>query len=204
MGLQSLHQRHLWTHRHIALRPSSVVYEIKTQGQSQAYDISFEHIYKVVLTDQQARPGYLWLGMMSLFLSALTYLDTGGLVGWPWVFMVLSGFLLLLLYRWSKVTFTKVKLSDNQYLHFYQNAPDKATVQRFLVELFKQRDAYLIEEYGTVNTRLSYNYQLEQFKRLRRLQVWTQAEFEAKCQRLESMHRLMDMGFDFDSKISQN
>lgn len=205
--MKSLTQRRFFKQKQFTVTASSLTYEVHTPGQSQSYDISYEHLHKVVLTDKRSRIELLILGLAMLGLGTTSYFDGHVVAGanafFEWSLLG-SGLLMLLFYLFGATSYLKLKLSDNQYVVLYKSKPDAMAVENFIHHLYEERDAYLINEYGTINTRLTYNYQLEQFKRLRRLQVWTEAEFKEKCQELEGMHRLMDMGFDLGSKVNQN
>ncbi|MGH1336407.1 MAG: hypothetical protein ACRBFS_09795 [Aureispira sp.] len=200
----SLEQRQLLRKSTYTILPSSLRYETQRVGNTRSFDISFEHIYRTVLTDRVSKMEHLFFATILNGLGAAFYFQEGAIASWLPFALLAMGTILWAYYHLSASSYLKVKITDNRYFTLHKNSPDAAIVERFLEELFERRDAYLIKEYGYINTRLTYNYQLEQFKRLRRLQVWNEQQFEEQCQQLESMHRLLDLGFDIGEKAIQN
>lgn len=203
-GTSTLEQRQLLRKSTYTILPSSLRYETQRVGNIRSFDISFEHIYRTVLTDKVAKTQHLFWAAVLNGLGAAFYFKGGAMTLWIPFLLLTIGTSLWGYYHWTARLYLKVKIMDNRYFVLRKSSPDATTVEHFLEELFERRDAYLINEYGQINTRLTYNYQLEQFKRLRRLQVWNEEQFEEQCQQLESMHRLLDLGFDIGKKAIQN
>lgn len=197
----SLQQRQLLTCQRFTLTDDSLRLQIDTLGQSKSYDISFEQIYKVRLTEQSSQLAYFFLSLVSLGLGAAFYVDAFTTPAWG---LGALGALFLALYFASVKKTIKIKLTHQQYLLLQQNNPNNEAVEQFLTALFERRDAYLTEQYGTINPHLGYNYQLEQFKRLYRLKVWTKETFDSKCKELEFAHRFMHLGFDPNHLLQHN
>lgn len=199
-----LEQKHGWSKNNYTILPASLRYETHRIGNSQAFDISFEHIYKTILTDKTSKVEHLFLSIMLMGLGAAIFFQGGNTAFWLPALFIFTGVALVAFYFFGATTYLKVKITDNRYFVLRHNNSDSKQVAKFLEQLFEERDTYLINEYGKINTRLTYNYQLEQFKRLRRLQVWNKRQFKEQCKLLESTHRLLDLGFDIDKRAIQN
>ncbi len=200
----TLEQRQLLSKSCYTILPTSLRYENHRIGSSQSFDISFEHLYKTMLLDRTSKVEHLFLAVLLMGLGSAFYFQAETTALWLPLSLVGAGLSWVAFYFLGASTYLKVKVTDNRYVVFRKNASDADTVDLFLEALFEKRDAYLIEEYGQINTRLTYDYQMEQFKRLRRLHVWNKRQFKEQCEQLESMHRLLDLGFDFDRKALQN
>ena len=168
------------------------------------FDISFEHLYKTILKDKTSKIEHVFLALVFIGLGAAFFFQGGTTpLLMPLAFMG-AGVGLLAYYIFGATAYLKIKVANNSYLVMRKKSPNTQEVEDFLEQLFEVRDAYLIKEYGQINTRLTYNYQLEQFKRLRRLKVWNKRQFKEQCKQLESMHRLLDLGFDIDKRAIKN
>ncbi len=200
----TLEQRQLLSKCIYTIRPNSLRYEIDRIGRSQSFDISFEHLYKTLLLDRTSKVEHLFLAVMLIGLSGAFYFQAVATAFWLPLVLFAAGTGLVAYYFLGATPYLKVKITGNRYVVLRKNTPDSDAVKVFLEQLFEARDAYLIEEYGQINTRLTYEYQLEQFKRLRRLQVWSKRQFREQKQQLESIHRLLDLGFDINKKTIQN
>lgn len=199
-----LEQRQLLSKSTYTILPASLRYETHKVGQSQSFDISFEHLYKTILKDKTSKIEHVFLALVFIGLGAAFFFQQGTTpLLMPLAFMG-AGVGLLAYYIFGATAYLKIKVANNSYLVMRKKSPNNQEVEDFLEQLFEVRDAYLIEEYGQINTRLTYNYQLEQFKRLRRLKVWNKRQFKEQCKQLESMHRLLDLGFDIDKIAIKN
>lgn len=199
-----LEQRQLLSKSTYTILPASLRYETHKVGQSQSFDISFEHLYKTILKDKTSKIEHVFLALVFIGLGAAFFFQGGTTpLLMPLAFMG-AGVGLLAYYIFGATAYLKIKVANNSYLVMRKKSPNTQEVEDFLEQLFEVRDAYLIKEYGQINTRLTYNYQLEQFKRLRRLKVWNKRQFKEQCKQLESMHRLLDLGFDIDKRAIKN
>lgn len=100
-------------------------------------------------------------------------------------FGFITGTVLLIIALKSVENIWKINTVNNQFIKIYKNCPDEITVNNFVTNMLKQRNKYLIETYGKVNSNLNYEKQYNNFLWLRNMGVINESEFIEKTKDLD-------------------
>ena len=182
--MKSLSQKKNFEKREYDLKDSKLIYRISKGGSTDEFPITYENI-DGDLIDYKSQP-LIWLVLSLLFfvggiaflLSPLWGSESDFIAGF--LTCVGIGLMLILVYKYYKADYWKIKLSNNSFLFLHKNIPNKQEVDGFIDELFKKRNRYLIDSYATIDSNIGYENQLNNLKWLRSIEVLDETLYKEK------------------------
>lgn len=93
-------------------------------------------------------------------------------------------------------------MTNGLSIYIHKQIPDEETVNHFISDIYKNRDEYLVKEYGQINPLLPYEQQYNNFQYLKKLEVLSEEEHEKKLEALNLISKLNvpPIGFDNSSE----
>ncbi|ASK28682.1 hypothetical protein CEY12_00510 [Chryseobacterium sp. T16E-39] len=185
-----LSQRNLLKKQVIEFYDTKIHIKTRYLGNKNEFDVSYESIlpnkYDVKTNN-----------LILFGVSAFFYLLSGAVYYWRFIegdqtvegeasiawFIV--GTILLFIALRSIENIWKINIVNNQFIKIYKDSPNKTEVNSFITNMFKQRNKYLIETYGKVNSNLNYEKQYNNFVWLKNMEVISEPEFFEKLKDLD-------------------
>lgn len=185
-----LSQRNFFKKQTIEFLDSKIHIKTKHLGNKNEFDVSYENILPNKYDFKTSN--------LTLFgLSALFYLLSGAVYYWRFIegdqsvegeasiaWFVVGTILLIFALKSIENTW-KINIVNNQFIKIYKSSPNKMLVDSFITNMFKQRNKYLIEAYGKVNSNLNYEKQYNNFLWLRNMEVINESELIEKTKDLD-------------------
>ncbi|WP_172277905.1 hypothetical protein [Chryseobacterium sp. LAM-KRS1] len=185
-----LSQKSLFRKQIIEFYDTKIHIKTKHLGNKNEFDISYESI----LPNKYDVKGN---NLILFILSAFFYLLSGAVYYWRYIegdptvegeasiiwFIIGTSFLFFALKSIESIW--RINIVNNQFIKIYKKSPNEIVVNDFIANMFRQRNKYLIETYGNVNSNLNYEKQYNNFVWLRNMEVINEFEFNEKLKDLD-------------------
>ncbi|MDR6545018.1 hypothetical protein J2810_001060 [Chryseobacterium rhizosphaerae] len=185
-----LSQKKIFRKQTIELYDSKIHIITKYLGNNNEFDISYESILP---NKYDIKTNNLVLFGFSIFF----YLLAGAVYYWRFiegdqsveeeasVIWFIVGTILLIIALKSTENIWKIGVINNQFIKVYKRSPNEIAVNEFITTMFKERNRYLIENYGSINSNLDYEKQYNNFVWLKNMEVINESEFVQKIKDLD-------------------
>ncbi|PKF73825.1 hypothetical protein [Chryseobacterium sp. PMSZPI] len=185
-----LSQKNLFKKQTIELQNSKI--HIKTQyfGNKNEFDISYENILPNKYDIKKNNFVILGFSIFFYLLSSAVYYwrfieGDQTVEGEASIVWAIIGTILLIIALISTENVWKINIVNNQFIKIYKKSPNNSGVNDFIANMFYQRNKYLIENYGRVNSKLNYENQYNNFQWLKKMEVINESEFNSMIQDLD-------------------
>ncbi len=184
--------------------PNELLYELSEWGSVDEVAIAYEGLGKTITNNQKVYQIWLYASIAFVFFGIVwlqALLSTGEWMFTPLVFIFLGAS-----FYWAFVTtkesYWKLPLSNGRYVFILKNMPSEEEVDELIDAIYAQRDIYLNEEYGVINPLINYDVHLDNFKFLKRLDVWDEERYKMEKDKLDATfgQKKQLIGFSYQQK----
>ncbi|MEO0686164.1 MAG: hypothetical protein AAFY76_14295, partial [Cyanobacteria bacterium J06649_11] len=183
-------QKKYFSRRKLRVVGNTISYSVVKLGDENEVSISFEDISGEKVSNESSNRFMLIGGSICVIISAiligLRYLEQE-IGNYAELFWLVIGITLLFIYNVTKEEFWKIKVKNDKYIYLYKAIPSENEVEKFLSNMMKKRDEYLLLNYGNINSNLDYDTQFKRFQWLLKMNVITDQEFKEKKSQLDQI-----------------
>jgi len=199
--MKTLIQKKNFVQREVRLTDTKLFCSVTKFGNTNEIDIPFENIDGEKVSYKTANIYFLLIALgccitaiiiltSSFKETVIQNLTTRVSFGLSFSFFVL--------YWFSRADFWQIKLSDGNSILIHKKIPNEKDVNIFIDEIIKARNAYLRENYATIDENLDYESQLNNFKWLKSIKAISKEEYDKKYSELKKTINPSDMNIGFN------